>query len=180
MQRRSVFSLIPVPTGRVNQLPIGLEVTKQQCAEVRPRSFGVRPADDDELGPVEAFGLHPTRPGRPAGKVSRTLGDDPFEPMLARRRPEGPGRRLLAYAPHLGQDFLRDGEGLGCASSRPPQKVREGQAKTPYRSMGRIIPHLEPNGLFCREFPCFFPGHHWVDFPLIPAIQGFPGAHRSM
>ena len=89
MQRRQrLLAHARADAASVNQPSIGLEVTKQQRADIRPRAFRLRPAHDDELGPVEAFGLDPC--ATVAGQVGpiEPLGDDPFEPVLTRRLPE--------------------------------------------------------------------------------------------
>jgi hypothetical protein len=43
----------------INEFAIVSVVAQQKCAEIGPRSFRVRPTDDDEFLPVEAFGLAP-------------------------------------------------------------------------------------------------------------------------
>ena len=50
-----------------NQPSIRLVVTEQEGSDIRPRSFGVRPSYDDELGAVEAFGLDPGASWRRTG-----------------------------------------------------------------------------------------------------------------
>ena len=87
MQRRErLLAHARADAAGVNQPSIRLEVTEQQRADIRPRPFRVRPADDDELGPVEAFGLDPR--ATVAGQIGpiEPLRDDPFEPVLAGRR----------------------------------------------------------------------------------------------
>ena len=50
--------------------------------------YETSPANDDELGPIEAFRLHPR--AALAGQIGpvEPLGDDPFEPVLTRRLTE--------------------------------------------------------------------------------------------
>ena len=89
MQRRErLLAHARADAASVNQPSIRLEVTEQERADMRPRAFGVRPTDDDELGPVEAFGLDPC--AAVAGQIGpiEPLRDDAFEPVLARRPPE--------------------------------------------------------------------------------------------
>src|SRR3984957_11544507 len=59
-------------------------ITEQQRAYGAARAFGICPADDDELGPVEAFALDPDAPI--AGRILRVdlLRNNPFKAELAR------------------------------------------------------------------------------------------------
>ena len=87
-RRQRLLAHARADAASVNQPSIRLEVAQQQRADIRPRSLRVRPSDDDELGAVEAFGLDPCPTvARQIGPVE-PLGDDPFEPVLARRPPE--------------------------------------------------------------------------------------------
>jgi hypothetical protein len=62
---------------------------------VRPRSFRVRPADNDELGPIEAFALNPS--AAIAGQIGaiEPLRDDAFEAMQSRRLDGACERRAI-------------------------------------------------------------------------------------
>jgi hypothetical protein len=48
-----------VHTPGVDELAVIAVVAQQQRAEIRPRALRVRPADDDELLPVERFRFAP-------------------------------------------------------------------------------------------------------------------------
>ena len=65
---------------------------------MRSRSFRVGPADDDELGPVEAFGLDPR--AAIAGQIGPVdpLRDDALEPVLAGRPAESLAVAVLMIA----------------------------------------------------------------------------------
>ena len=89
MQRRErLLAHARADAARVDQLTIRLEVTEQEGADIRPRSFRVRPSHDDELGAIEALCLDPR--STVAGQIGAVepLRDDAFEPMLTCRPAE--------------------------------------------------------------------------------------------
>ena len=64
-------------------LPSSAVVAEQKRAQMRPRSFRVRPADDNELLAIEPFGFAPKAPiSRRIGGIDR-LRNDAFESELA-------------------------------------------------------------------------------------------------
>ena len=66
-------------TARIDQLAVIGVVAEQQRPEMRPRSFRVGPADDDELLTVQRFGFAPEAAvSGGIGSVDR-LGDDALE-----------------------------------------------------------------------------------------------------
>ena len=66
----------------MDELTVVGVVGQQQSPEMRPRSFGVGPADDDELLAVEPFGFAPQAAiSRRIGDVNR-LGNDALETEL--------------------------------------------------------------------------------------------------
>ena len=69
----------PTPEG----LPVAV-VAEQQRAQMRPRSFRVRPPDDDEFLAIESFGFAPEAPvSRGLGSVFKDALKSEFAGMLA-------------------------------------------------------------------------------------------------
>jgi hypothetical protein len=67
----------------VDELTVVGTIAEQERAEMRPRSFRVSPADDNELLTIEAFGFAPEAPvSRRIGRVDG-LRNDAFEPKPA-------------------------------------------------------------------------------------------------
>jgi hypothetical protein len=70
-------------TAGVDEFAVIGVVAEQQSPEMRPRSFRVGPADDDELLAVQPFGFAPEAPvSRRVGRIDG-LGHHPFEAELA-------------------------------------------------------------------------------------------------
>jgi hypothetical protein len=70
-------------TAGIDELAVVREVAKQERAKVWPRSFWVRPADDDELLAVQSFGFAPEAAvARRVRRIDR-LGDHAFKTELA-------------------------------------------------------------------------------------------------
>jgi hypothetical protein len=66
----------------VNELAVVGIVAQQERPEMRPRSFRLRPANDNELLPLQPFGFTPqTAVPRRIGRIDR-FGDDAFKPEL--------------------------------------------------------------------------------------------------
>ena len=76
------------------QPAIRLVAAKQQRPEQRPGALGIRPADDDELGPIEALAFDPG--AAIAGQIGaiELLRGDALEAMLACR----PAKRFAIAA----------------------------------------------------------------------------------
>ena len=56
-RRKSASTLagMPVPTGGIDQLAVVVIVAEQERAQMRPRTFRVGPADDNEVLAIEAL-----------------------------------------------------------------------------------------------------------------------------
>jgi hypothetical protein len=95
--------------GHPRAHPAGVEefsvvgvVAEQQCPKIRPRSFRVRPAHDDEFLAVERLGFTPeTAVSRSVGRVNR-LRDDAFKTELAGVLRGGPPERASISKPWRG------------------------------------------------------------------------------
>jgi hypothetical protein len=71
----------PSDPARIEQPLVRLVVAKEQRANEGARALRVRPADDNELGAVEAFGLAHAAVARQVGALE-AFRDDPFRAVL--------------------------------------------------------------------------------------------------